>query len=157
MAAPLSPAQVRDSARQAQRLSAVLDSLKKDGSIPAATITMARNALSRGAEGMQAMMGGFGGGGGGGFGGGGGAPGVRNDRPGETRPTPSFPTAGQGGGGATLVESGTYRVTLTAGGKTTTQLLRVEKLATAGSSSGFGFEDEEELLRQFNRWLRTQR
>jgi hypothetical protein len=197
-APPLSPAQARDSARQAQRIIAVLDSLEKDGGIPANTIAMARNAIAQGPAGMQGLMGGGGGFGGGGFGGGAAAR-VRNDRPGETRPTPSFPTAGaaaggrggqgaepaeaggiqqvfaamreaipdfnpfggggrggRGGGQAPLVESGNYRVTLTAGGRTMTQLLRVEKLASAGSGGGFGFgEDEDELLRQFNRWLRT--
>jgi len=188
-APPLSPAQLRDSAKQAQRIATVLDSLEKNNVVPAATVTMARNALNRGAEGMQAMMGRFGGGGGG-FGGG--AAGARNDRPGETRPTPSFPTGGRGaaggdeqsgiqavfgalreaipdfnpfggggrggrGGGAPLVESGTFKVTLTAGGRTTTQELRVEKLASAGSGSGFGFEDADEQMREFTRWLRNQR
>jgi len=44
---------------------------------------------------MQAMMQGFAGGGGGRFGAGGGF----QERPGETRPTPSFPTPGAGGRG----------------------------------------------------------
>ena len=61
------------------------------------------------------------------------------------------------GGGAPLVESGTFKVTLTAGGRTTSQELRVEKLASAGSGSGFGFEDADEQMREFLRWLRTQR
>jgi hypothetical protein len=199
---PLSPAALQDSIRQAQRIIAVLDSLEKTNTLPAASITMARNALTQGPAGMQGLMGAFGGGGGGGGGFGGGAPGVRNDRPGETRPTPSFPTGGAaaggrgaggggapdaggiqavfaairdaipgfnplgggggrggrggGGGQAPLVESGDYRVTLTAGGVTTTQVLRVEKLASAGSGGGFGFEDADDdvLLRTFERWLR---
>jgi hypothetical protein len=197
--APLSPAALRDSIRNAQRVIAVLDSLEKGGMAPN-LITMARNALTRGPEGMQAMMGAFGGGGGG-FGGG--AAGARNDRPGETRPTPSFPTAGAaaggrgagggggapdmgglqevfgalreaipgfnpmggggrggrggGGGQAPLAESGDYRVTLTAGGRTMSQVLRVEKLANAGSGGGFGFEDDDALRRQFERWLESGR
>jgi hypothetical protein len=56
-------------------------------------------------------------------------------------------------------------VTLTAGGRTMSQVLRVEKLANAGSGGGFGFEDEgaeagegeDALLRQFERWLRSAR
>ncbi len=38
---------------------------------------------------------------------------------------------GFGGGGAPLVESGDHRVTRTAGGRTTSQVLRVEKLPSA--------------------------
>jgi hypothetical protein len=210
-APPLSPAQLRDSIQQAQRTTAVLDSLEKTGTIPANLIAQARTAMSQGAGGIQALMGGgggFGGGGGGGFGGGG-AGGARNDRPGETRPTPSFPTGGaaaggggrggQGGGGGApaagaegiqqvfaamreamgpdfnpfggggrggrgggggagggMAGTGDYKVTVTAGGRTMSQLLRVEQLTSANAATaGFQEEDDEELLRMFNRWMRT--
>jgi hypothetical protein len=68
---------------------------------------------------------------------------------------------GGGGGQAPLAESGDYRVTLTAGGRTMSQVLRVEKLANAGSGGGFGFEgddadeSEDALLRQFERWVQS--
>lgn len=216
-APPLSPAQLRDSIQQAQRTAAVLDSLEKDGTIPANLIAQARTAMSQGAGGIQALMGG-GGGGGGGFGGGGfgggGAGGARNDRPGETRATPSFPTGGAaaggggggggrggagGGGGAPgaggaegiqqvfaamreamgpdfnpfggggggrggrggaggggMAGTGDYKVTVTAGGRTMSQPLRVEQLdAPNAATMGFQELEEEELLRQFNRWLRA--
>jgi hypothetical protein len=208
-APPLSPAQLRDSIQQAQRTTAVLDSLEKTGTIPANLIAQARTAMSQGAAGIQAMMGGggggFGGGGGGGFGGG--AAGGRNDRPGETRPTPSFPTGGAaagggrgpggavapagggegiqqvfaamreamgpdfnpfggggrggrgggGGGGGGLAGTGDYKVTVTAGGRTMSQMLRVEQLNSADPTLGgmFGEDEDALLLREFNRWMRT--
>jgi len=214
----LSPAQLRDSIQQAQRTTAVLDSLEKEGTIPANLIAQARTAMSQGAAGIQALMGGGGLGGGGGFGGGGfgggGAGGARNDRPGESRPTPSFPTGGaaasgggrggpggrggaaggagggagggaaaggaegvqqvfaamreamgsdfnpfggggrggRGGGGGGTAGTGDYRVTVTAGGRTMTQMLRVEQLDGANGAMA-GFQEEEELLRMFNDWL----
>ncbi len=213
-APPLSPAQLRDSIQQAQRTTFVLDSLEKDGTIPANLIAQARTAMSQGAAGIQALMGGGGGGfggggggGGGGFGGGGFGGGAPNLRPGETRPTPSFPTGGAaagggrgpggaaapaggaaegvqqvfaamreamgpdfnpfggggrggrggGGGGGGLAGTGDYKVTVTAGGRTMSQMLRVEQLNSADPALGgmFGEDEEAVLLRDFNRWLRT--
>ena len=100
----LSPAQLRDSIKSAQRVARVLDSLEKAGAVPAAMIAMLRTSAQTGQPpaAMQAMLGG------GGFGGGGGRGGVGGggfvDRPGETRPTPSFAAAaggrGAGAGGA---------------------------------------------------------
>ena len=97
----LSPAQVRDSINTARRVNRALDSLEKAGAVPAAMLGMIRETMRSGqppAQ-MQAMMGAFAGGGGR-FG----AAGGFQERPGETRPTPSFPTAapagGRGGAGA---------------------------------------------------------
>ncbi len=202
--APLSPAQRRDSIVMAQRTERALDSLEKVGSLPADLIATARNAMRQGAGGLQGLMGGgggFGGGGGGGGGFGGGGALAPTDRPGETRPMPSFPTGapggqgggapaatgvqqvfvalrealgpdfnplgggggGRGGGGggfganqAPMAGSGDYRVTVTAGGRTMSQKLRVEQLGTVGGNpAGVTENEEEELLRLFNRWLRT--
>ncbi len=161
---PLSPAQRRDSIALAQRTSKALDSLAQTGTIPEAVINQARTAISSGN--LQGMMGGMAGG----FGGfGASAPGPRNDRPGETRPVPSFPAAGAAatgadpatgmqavlsalrqalgpdfnpfgggragrGGQAPLVEAGDYKVTVTAGGRTMTERLRVEIVTATGSN-----------------------
>ncbi|MDQ8161540.1 MAG: hypothetical protein P3C10_03040, partial [Gemmatimonadota bacterium] len=94
----LSPAQLRDSINTPRRVLRALDSLERAGAVPAPMLAQIRTAVRTGeppAE-MQAMMAGFGGGGGG-FGGGG-AVGFQ-DRPGESRALPSFPTAGAGGPG----------------------------------------------------------
>lgn len=105
----LSPAQVRDSINTARRITRALDSLEKDGAIPAPMIAMLRTSAATGEPpaAFQALLGG-GGGGGGGRGGGGG--GVFQERAGETRPTPSFPTggaaAGPGGGGRGAAAAG---------------------------------------------------
>ncbi len=193
----LSPAQLRDSVNMARRLVVVLDSLEKDGLIPANLIAQARTAMAEGPAGIQRLMGGGGGGGRGGFGGGGGFTGARNDRPGESRATPSFPPAqqggaraagaagrqtedvtnvqavfaamreaipdfnpfgggrgGRGGGGGGMVGTGDYRVTLTAGGRTMVQMLRVEQLNASDAALDW-FGEEEEMLRAFNRWMRS--
>ena len=96
----LSPAQLRDSIKSAQRITRVLDSLEKAGAIPAPMMAMIRTSAQTGEPpaAMQAMLGGFGGGGGGG--GRGGAGGGFQERPGETFATPSFAAAGGGRGGA---------------------------------------------------------
>ncbi len=75
-AAPLSPAQRRDSVVNARRVIAVVDSLVKANALPAAMADRVKAAASGGQTAMQelmASMGAGGGGGGGGRGGGGGA------------------------------------------------------------------------------------
>lgn len=93
----LSPAQLRDSVNTARRIERALDSLEKDGAIAAPMIAMLRTSAKTGEPpaAFAALLGGGGGGGGGrgGFGGG------FQERAGESRATPSFPTAGAGGGG----------------------------------------------------------
>jgi len=90
-----------------------LDSLEKAGAVPAPMLAMIRTTMRTGEQPpqMQAMLGALGGGGGG-SGRGAGAGGFE-DRPGESRATPSFPTGGaaggrggRGGGGAGGGESG---------------------------------------------------
>ena len=49
--------------------------------------------------------------------------------------------AGFGGGGASLVEPGTYVVTLTAGGQTYKQSFRVERAGTGDGDGGGTGED----------------
>ena len=62
----LSPAGVRDSIRNAQKLSALLDTVEKEGTLPKSTVDRIRTVMSNG-EGLQGLFpGGFGGGGGGG-------------------------------------------------------------------------------------------
>jgi hypothetical protein len=61
---------------------------------------------------------------------------------------------GFGGGGAPVAEPGDYLVTMTVGGQTYRQTLRVER-ATGGGASGFPFEVEE-MLKWYERWLRAQ-
>ena len=94
----LSPAQVRDSIKTAQRMTRVLDSLEKAGAVPAPMMAMIRTSMQTGEPpaAMQAMFGGGGGGGGGRGGAGGGG---FQERPGETRPMPSFAAAGGRGAG----------------------------------------------------------
>ncbi len=111
----LTPAQRRDSISLARRTEAALDSLEKDGTIPANVIAQARTSMRDGAAGLQRAFGG--GGGGGGRGGLGGFGGARNDRPGETRPSPSFPTGdaaapagGRGGAGGAPDAAGLQQV-----------------------------------------------
>jgi hypothetical protein len=97
----LSPAQVRDSVNTQRRVLRALDSLEKAGAVPAPMLAQIRTTVQTGQQPpeMQAMLAGaLGGGGGGGGGRFGGATGFQ-DRPGETRPLPSFPTAGAGGPG----------------------------------------------------------
>jgi hypothetical protein len=53
-----------------------------------------------------------------------------------------------------MVGTGDYRVTLTAGGRTMSQMLRVEQL-NASDAALDGFGEEEEMLRAFNRWMRS--
>jgi hypothetical protein len=57
---------------------------------------------------------------------------------------------GRGGGGgfgrgnqAPVVASGDYLVTLTVGGKTYKQLLRVERVSGGDDTGGFGFDDDD--------------
>ena len=57
--------------------------------------------------------------------------------------------------------SGDYKVTVTAGGRTMTQLLRVEQL-TGGADAGFGFgtdddDDTSDLEAWFERWVRSRK
>ena len=49
---------------------------------------------------------------------------------------------GRGGGQAPVVNTGDYLVTLTVGGRTYKQVLRVERMS-GGEDTGFGFQDEE--------------
>ncbi len=109
----LSPAQLRDSTATAVRVTRALDSLEKAGAVPAPMLAMIRTTMRTGEQPpqMQAMLGALGGGGGG-SGRGAGAGGFE-DRPGESRATPSCPTGGaaggrggRGGGGAGGGESG---------------------------------------------------
>jgi photosystem II stability/assembly factor-like uncharacterized protein len=90
----LSPSQVRDSIATATRVAKKLDSLEKAGAVPAAVMTMIRETMKTGEPpaAMTAMLGGFGGGGRGGPG----AGGFFNERPGETRATPSIVAASAG-------------------------------------------------------------
>ena len=83
----LSPAGVRDSTRNAQKLNAMLDSVEKEGGLPKSTIDRIRTVLSNG-EGLQGLF--PQGLGGGGFGGRG-----FQERPGETM----TPARGGGAGG----------------------------------------------------------
>lgn len=97
----LTPAQLRDSANTTRRVLRALDSLEKAGAVPAPMLAMIRTTVQTGQQPpqMAAMLaGGFGGGGGGGRGGAG--AGGFQDRPGETRALPSFPTSTAGRGGA---------------------------------------------------------
>lgn len=97
----LSPAQLRDSIRTAQRITRALDSLEKANAVPAPMLAMIRTSVQTGQPpaAMQAMLGGGGfGGGGGGFGGGGAGGFV--ERAGESPAVPSFGGAGGGRGGA---------------------------------------------------------
>ena len=57
----------------------------------------------------------------------------------------SFRVASGGGRGAQapVVASGDYLVTLTVGGKTYKQLLRVERVSGGDDTSAFGFDEDE--------------
>ena len=59
------------------------------------------------------------------------------------------------GGGAPVAEPGDYLVSMTVDGQTYRQTLRVERSA-GGGGSGFPFELED-MIKQYERWLRTQR
>lgn len=59
------------------------------------------------------------------------------------------------GGGVPTAEPGDYLVSMTIDGQTYRQTLRVDR-AAGGGSSGFPFEVED-MLKQYERWLRTQR
>ncbi len=88
----LSPAGLRDSVRNAQKLSALLDTVEKEGTLPKSTLDRIRTVMASG-EGIQALFpqGFTGGGGGGGRG--------FQDRPGENMtPAPGARGAGAGGG-----------------------------------------------------------
>jgi len=54
-----------------------------------------------------------------------------------------FGSFGGRGGQAPVVASGDYLVTLTVGGKTYKQLLRVERVSGGDDTSAFGFDDDE--------------
>jgi photosystem II stability/assembly factor-like uncharacterized protein len=68
---------------------------------------------------------------------------------------------GRGGGQAGMASSGDYKVTLTAGGRTVSQVLRVEQLAGAGDGGfGFGGDDEDDLsdlAAWFDQWMRSRK
>jgi photosystem II stability/assembly factor-like uncharacterized protein len=138
---PLSPSQKRDSARVAQRIAVVFDSLERAGSQNAQLLGRLRTALTTGDVQGLAQQFGFGGGGGGGGGGGqaavrAGAPFV--DRPGETvARAPGAP--GAGGGGAEQQEGGEAGPPPDPGflGQLG-QLLRPPGMATAGGGGGGG-------------------
>jgi hypothetical protein len=88
----LSPAGIRDSVRNAQKLAALLDTVEKEGTLPKSTVDRIRTVMSNG-EGIQGLFPqGFGGGagsGGRGF----------QERPGENMtPAPGARGAGAGGG-----------------------------------------------------------
>ena len=64
------------------------------------------------------------------------------------------PAGGRGGagfgGGGTLVEPGTYVVTLSAGGQTYKQTVRVERSGTGDGDGGGAFENDEEDNQDLN-------
>ncbi len=91
----LSPAGLRDSINNAKKLSAILDTVEKEGALPKATVDRIRTVMSNG-EGIQSLFGAAFGGGGGGAGGAGGGPPPFRERPGENM----TPAAGQRGAGA---------------------------------------------------------
>lgn len=62
---------------------------------------------------------------------------------------------GGGFGGVPIAEPGDYLVSMTVDGQTYRQTLRVER-RVGGAGSGLPFEVEE-MLREYNRWLRAQR
>jgi hypothetical protein len=70
---------------------------------------------------------------------------VLSDVLGAVRASKALPGGGFGGGrnGAGLVESGDYLVTMTAGGTTQRQLLRVEKIGGAGGNSAANDDGED--------------
>lgn len=183
--AALTGAALRDSILQARRVAAALDSIERAGNVPAPALAMIRRALGQGAQGMNQIAQQFGFGGGGGGGGGAGIPNPATfvERLAEQAPTPPRPAGGQGGGmgldqsqlfdilratgmvgggggggfggGAPTAEAGDYVVAITVDGNTQRQMLRVERAASASLTS-YPFELEE-MLKAYERWLRTQR
>jgi hypothetical protein len=115
--APLSPSQVQDSIRQAQRMAFLRDSIRT--AMGPDTVAGRRRLAARdpqpGEPGvwqnplLQQLGGGFGGGGGGG---------------------------GGFGGGAPLVEPGTYLVTIRLNGREHKQTVRVERPTLPGALAG---------------------
>jgi hypothetical protein len=61
---------------------------------------------------------------------------------------------GFGGGGAPTAEAGDYVVAITVDGNTQRQMLRVERAASASLTS-YPFELEE-MMKAYERWMRTQ-
>jgi len=59
------------------------------------------------------------------------------------------------GGGVPVAEPGEYLVSMTVDGQTLRQTLRVER-TVGGGGSGLPFELED-MIKQYERWLRTQR
>ncbi|HET7584175.1 MAG TPA: hypothetical protein VFK13_04665 [Gemmatimonadaceae bacterium] len=170
----LSPAGLRDSVQRAHKITAIIDSLEREGTAPRAQLERIKTMLLSG--------GGFGGL----FGGRQGAqPGQFAERPGESPLPAATPRragadtaagAERGGGeqqidrdllgdvfdairaagvsrggffgrgGAPLVETGDYLVTLTAGNTSLHQLLRVERVGVLDESAGDGLHFGEEEL-----------
>ncbi|HET9013037.1 MAG TPA: hypothetical protein VFN38_14520, partial [Gemmatimonadaceae bacterium] len=172
-APPLTPAGVRDSIVQARRIAFVIDSLDKAGTLPKETLARLRTATAGGnVQGLGQLFGGGGGGRGQGGGAGGfnprpgeGAPArgaaaaaAQGEGVSEAAVDPGqlgqlaqlFRPAGGGGGfgggrgGAPLVGTGDYLVTISAGGEKQKQLLHVERLPGGGASTGFGGEEDDE-------------
>jgi Sortilin, neurotensin receptor 3, len=170
-AEPLGPAARRDSIQMAERREFVFDSLSKAGTLPAPMAERIRTMLASGdTQGLFAMFGRGGGGGGGARPGGfnarpaesplrgqrgGGAPGGAGQMdqgmmsqlfdllrpPGRRGGFGAF--FGRRRGGGNLAEPGDYLVSMTVGGKTYTQKLRVERTSGTGSAGGFFQEDDE--------------
>jgi photosystem II stability/assembly factor-like uncharacterized protein len=161
-AAPLSPAQRRDSIETARKVDSVFAVLEQEGKFPKAVLDNARGMMNRPAA-MQEMIGRM-------FGGD--QPTGWQERPGEQAPRPraaGTPAAGgvdpdtmqelfgrfrgiegfnpfrRGGRGAAgpLVGSGDFRVSVTIGEKTHVQSLRVERVSGTGGST-LAFEEDEE-------------
>ena len=59
------------------------------------------------------------------------------------------------GGGVPIAEAGDYLVSMTIDGQTYRQTLRVER-TVGGGGSGLPFELED-MMKQYERWMRTQR
>ena len=167
----LSPAGLRDSIVQERRMTVVLDSLEKAGTLPKAVLAQVRAAVASGnlQELQQMAAGGAGGAGGRGRGAGG-----FNARPGEgpapraaattegageasvdqstlfeiarlLRPAGQGLGAGNGRGAAPIVAPGEYLVTLVAGTERLRQVLRVERLPGGGNATqGFGEDGDDE-------------
>nr|MCU0619812.1 hypothetical protein [Gemmatimonadaceae bacterium] len=171
-AKPLSPAERRDSIRNAVRMVAIFDSLAKEPTIDSVALKSAREAMLSGR--VEELLGAFMGGGGGGAAQPAGIP-RWVERPGEgaARGAAPAPGANQGamgqifqafrgmegnlfrpgrGGGGPLVKAGDYLATFTYGTETQKQLLRVERVGgLTGNSALF---EEEELLRLWRRLTR---
>ncbi len=170
-APPLTPAGVRDSIVQARRIAFVIDSLDKAGTLPKETLARLRTATAGGnVQGLGQLFGGGGGGRGQGGGAGGfnprpgegaparGAAAAQGEGVSEAAVDPGqlgqlaqlFRPAGGGGGfgggrgGAPLVGTGDYLVTISAGGEKQKQLLHVERLPGGGAGTAFGGEEDDE-------------